>query len=182
VKGFTVITTLSLFTWCGNCRCLNVDPLSGRSCPALYPAIQQPVFPLAFLLSNLPSSASNDTRLTCCNLSDTCNFQLSPALLFQRSANPRSLFCYKIIIPQDEMEHHSYSGILKRGLCRRAFKMSRTLLMLMLTSASYFLGARANTIQVSSTPVNASDPIEEAFVSYSIEFSSFPEFAGQYIS
>jgi len=34
-------------------------------------------------------------------------------------------------------------------------------------------------IQVSSsTPANASAPIPEAFVSYSIEFSSFPDFAG----
>jgi hypothetical protein len=34
-------------------------------------------------------------------------------------------------------------------------------------------------IQVSSTPPgNASAPLLEAFVSYSIEFSSFPDFAG----
>jgi hypothetical protein len=29
-----------------------------------------------------------------------------------------------------------------------------------------------------SPPINASAPIPEAFVSYSIEFSSFPDFAG----
>jgi hypothetical protein len=90
------------------------------------------------------------------------------------------LFYYKIIIPQDETENLSYSGILKKEVWTSAFKMSRTLLMLILALATQLLGARASTIQVSSTPVNASAPIEEAFVSFSIEFSSFPEFAGQY--
>ena len=35
-----------------------------------------------------------------------------------------------------------------------------------------------NTIVLSSSPINASAPIPEAYVSYSIEFSSFPDFAG----
>ena len=35
-------------------------------------------------------------------------------------------------------------------------------------------------IKISSTPpANASAPIPEAFVSFSIEFSSFPDFAGR---
>ncbi|TVY28785.1 Beta-glucuronidase [Lachnellula hyalina] len=39
--------------------------------------------------------------------------------------------------------------------------------------------AHGSTIELSSTPPeDASDPIPEAFVSYSIEFSSFPDFAG----
>jgi hypothetical protein len=38
---------------------------------------------------------------------------------------------------------------------------------------------RGYTVAVSSSPPPAaSDPIPEAFVSYSIEFSSFPDFAG----
>jgi len=36
----------------------------------------------------------------------------------------------------------------------------------------------AEYINITSTPEGASDAIPEAFVSYSIEFSSFPDFAG----
>jgi hypothetical protein len=45
-----------------------------------------------------------------------------------------------------------------------------------------FLGiaqAQNGEIPVSSTPVNASNPLPEAFVSFSIEFSSFPDYAGR---
>jgi hypothetical protein len=38
---------------------------------------------------------------------------------------------------------------------------------------------QGSAIKVTATPpANASAPIPEAFVSYSIEFSSFPDFAG----
>jgi hypothetical protein len=54
--------------------------------------------------------------------------------------------------------------------------------LLALTSFGQSFGiANGNNaaIEVSGTPpVNASTPIPEAFVSYSIEFSSFPDFAG----
>jgi len=36
----------------------------------------------------------------------------------------------------------------------------------------------AEYINITTTPQGASDAIPEAFVSYSIEFSSFPDFAG----
>jgi hypothetical protein len=36
----------------------------------------------------------------------------------------------------------------------------------------------SSPIPVSKTPVGASDPIPEAFVSFSIEFAFFPDFAG----
>jgi len=39
---------------------------------------------------------------------------------------------------------------------------------------------RASSIPVSGTPVNASAPIPEAFVSFSIEFAYFPDFAGKF--
>jgi hypothetical protein len=38
--------------------------------------------------------------------------------------------------------------------------------------------ARGDTIVVSGTPVDASAPIPEAFVSFSLEFAFFPDFAG----
>jgi hypothetical protein len=48
--------------------------------------------------------------------------------------------------------------------------------------ATFFLPVCAITnstpIAISSTPVNASAPIPEAFVSFSIEFAFFPDFAG----
>jgi hypothetical protein len=48
--------------------------------------------------------------------------------------------------------------------------------------ATYFLPVYAITnstpIAISSTPVNASAPIPEAFVSFSIELAFFPDFAG----
>ena len=49
-----------------------------------------------------------------------------------------------------------------------------------IASLAQFLGlACGSAIELSSTPPkDASDPIPEAFVSYSIEFSSFPDFAG----
>lgn len=58
--------------------------------------------------------------------------------------------------------------------------MVRSLSTLALASASLFLGlTQADPIHVSKRPVNASEPIPESFVSYSIEFSSFPDFAGE---
>jgi hypothetical protein len=61
--------------------------------------------------------------------------------------------------------------------------MARLRSVLALASlARFFLPACATTnstpIAVSSTPVNASAPIPEAFVSFSIEFAFFPDFAG----
>jgi len=40
------------------------------------------------------------------------------------------------------------------------------------------LASAATPIPVSSAPTGASEPIPEAFVSYSIEFAFFPDFAG----
>jgi hypothetical protein len=54
-------------------------------------------------------------------------------------------------------------------------------LKLLALASSFYFGeyAHASAIQVSSTPpVNASAPLLEAFVSYSIEFAFFPDFAG----
>jgi hypothetical protein len=43
--------------------------------------------------------------------------------------------------------------------------------------------SKGSTIEVSSTPpANASAPLPEGFVSYSIEFAFFPDFAGISIS
>jgi hypothetical protein len=39
-----------------------------------------------------------------------------------------------------------------------------------------------NSIAVSDTPINASAPIPEAFVSFSIEFAYFPDYAGTKLS
>jgi hypothetical protein len=54
-----------------------------------------------------------------------------------------------------------------------------TVAQVTLTFASY---GQARTppgsIPVNNTPENASAPIPEAFVSYSIEFAFFPDFAG----
>ena len=49
----------------------------------------------------------------------------------------------------------------------------------LLSFAQSLVAASENAIQVSKTPVNASAPIPEAFVSYSIEFAFFPDFAGE---
>jgi hypothetical protein len=60
--------------------------------------------------------------------------------------------------------------------------MGRIYRLLALASFGQFFVAVQGTdaaIQVSGTPpANASAPLLEAFVSYSIEFSSFPDFAG----
>jgi hypothetical protein len=59
--------------------------------------------------------------------------------------------------------------------------MAQALIVLVLASAVQLLGfAHAGVIQVSGTPSEASAPIPESFVSYSIEFASFPDFAGTY--
>ena len=60
--------------------------------------------------------------------------------------------------------------------------MSGALKLLALASSVYFAEhAQASAIQVSSTsPVNASAPLPEAFVSYSIEFAFFPDYAGMF--
>ena len=62
------------------------------------------------------------------------------------------------------------------------FTMGRMYRLLALASFGQFFVAVQGTnaaIQVSGTPpANASAPLLEAFVSYSIEFSSFPDFAG----
>jgi hypothetical protein len=62
------------------------------------------------------------------------------------------------------------------------FIMGRMTRLLALASFGQFFVAVQGTnaaIQVSGTPpANASAPLLEAFVSYSIEFSSFPDFAG----
>jgi hypothetical protein len=52
--------------------------------------------------------------------------------------------------------------------------------ILALAGAAFFAGhAQGSAIAVSAAPpANASAPPLEAFVSYSIEFSSFPDFAG----
>jgi len=51
----------------------------------------------------------------------------------------------------------------------------------LLSFAQSLVAASGSAIQVSKTPVNASAPIPEAFVSYSIEFAFFPDFAGEYM-
>jgi hypothetical protein len=56
----------------------------------------------------------------------------------------------------------------------------RTFLLFASFGQLFGIAQGGNTpIKVSGTPpANASAPIPEAFVSYSIEFSSFPDFAG----
>lgn len=57
--------------------------------------------------------------------------------------------------------------------------------LLAFANAARYLGvtqANQTAIIVSGTPVNASAPIPEAFVSYSIEFAFFPDFAGLFTS
>lgn len=58
--------------------------------------------------------------------------------------------------------------------------MGRTMKILALTIAIYFAGsAQGSAIEVSGTPpANTSAALPEAFVSYSIEFAFFPDFAG----
>lgn len=57
--------------------------------------------------------------------------------------------------------------------------MTKTLYMLALAGYATALAIRSDTpITVSSSPSGASDPIPEAFVSFSIEFAFFPEYAG----
>ena len=57
--------------------------------------------------------------------------------------------------------------------------MIRTTKILALASFIHFASAQASAIEVAaSPPANASAAPLEAFVSYSIEFSSFPDFAG----
>jgi hypothetical protein len=54
------------------------------------------------------------------------------------------------------------------------------LLTCLLAFVSYTHIATANPITLSKSPTaNVSAPIPEAFVSFSIEFSSFPDFAGK---
>jgi hypothetical protein len=62
----------------------------------------------------------------------------------------------------------------------KQLKMEKALRLLAIAGAAQFLGfVHGSTIELSSTPPeNASNPIPEAFVSYSIEFASFPDFAG----
>jgi hypothetical protein len=57
--------------------------------------------------------------------------------------------------------------------------MIQTMRILALACAIHFASAQGSAIEVSATqPANASAAPLEAFVSYSIEFSSFPDFAG----
>lgn len=59
--------------------------------------------------------------------------------------------------------------------------MAKSLSVLALACSSLFSGlaqAQISPVVVNSTPVNASAPIPEAFVSFSIEFSFFPDYAG----
>jgi len=56
-----------------------------------------------------------------------------------------------------------------------------TRLLALASFGQFFVAVQGNNaaIQVSGTPpANATAPLLEAFVSYSIEFSSFPDFAG----
>jgi hypothetical protein len=59
--------------------------------------------------------------------------------------------------------------------------MAKSLSVLALACSSLFSGlaqAQISPVVVNSTPVNASAPIPEAFVSFSIEFAFFPDYAG----
>jgi hypothetical protein len=58
--------------------------------------------------------------------------------------------------------------------------MINALSLLALAGSLYFAeGVQSSTIEVSSTPpANTSAPLLEGFVSYSIEFAYFPDYAG----
>lgn len=67
-----------------------------------------------------------------------------------------------------------------RDFYNHMMQLYLTLLLLLVAFASAL--SQRTAIVVSHTPVNASAVIPESFVSYSIEFSSFPDFAGIYPS
>jgi hypothetical protein len=55
--------------------------------------------------------------------------------------------------------------------------MAKALSVLALAGLA-LLASAATPIPVSTAPTGASEPIPEAFVSYSIEFAFFPDYAG----